>query len=263
MRLNRRRWLQGLGLGLVGAPFLARANRPWVPPSGEARILRRWATGNQELAPAAQIGGRILFAGEETLGMIDPTAATPLWVRPHQLPEGAVFRPRAAADIAICAGRREVGIIVRYLDPTNFLVARLRSMGTANPELRLFQVVGGVATQLGATYSGADVGATRLNAGIEWAVRVEDDRTHVTALVHESEVPELLSDLEDNGQVALGFSRPTDHRSCQLKGTFAGSRAATPSDQVWLVAQVDGFAREPGRKFRPYVVLGGRDDPDG
>ena len=109
MRLTRRRWLQGLGLGLVGAPFLARANRPWVPPSGEARILRRWATGNHQLAPAAQIGGRILFAGEETLGLIDPSAATPLWVRPHQLPEGAVFRPRAAADIAICAGRREVG----------------------------------------------------------------------------------------------------------------------------------------------------------
>ncbi|HSO80456.1 MAG TPA: hypothetical protein VLQ88_09800, partial [Chromatiaceae bacterium] len=63
MRLTRRRLLQGLGLGLVGAPLLARANRPWLPPWGEARIPRRWATGNQHLAPAAQIGGRILFAG--------------------------------------------------------------------------------------------------------------------------------------------------------------------------------------------------------
>jgi hypothetical protein len=72
------------------------------------------------------------------------------------------------------AGRREVGIVVRYLDPANCLVARLRSMGTSNPELRLFKVVGGVATQLGATYTGADLSATRLNAGIEWAVRVED-----------------------------------------------------------------------------------------
>ena len=27
----------------------------------------------------------------------------------RQLPEGAVFRPRAAADTAICAGRRELG----------------------------------------------------------------------------------------------------------------------------------------------------------
>jgi hypothetical protein len=72
------------------------------------------------------------------------------------------------------AGRREVGIVVRYLDAKNCLVARLRSMGTANPELRLFKVVSGVATQLGATYSGPDVSATRLNAGVEWAVRVED-----------------------------------------------------------------------------------------
>ena len=31
-----------------------------------------------------------------------------------------------------------------------------------------------VAAQLGATYTGADVSATHLNAGIEWAVRVED-----------------------------------------------------------------------------------------
>ena len=109
MNLTRRRCLQGLCLGLVGAPFLARANRPWVPTLGEARLVRRWATGNQNLAPAALIEGHLLFAGEQTLGLIDPTAETPLWVRPHQLPEGAVFRPRAAAGTAICAGRRELG----------------------------------------------------------------------------------------------------------------------------------------------------------
>ncbi len=85
------------------------------------------------------------------------------------------------------AGRREVGIVVRFLDPKNCLVARLRSMGTANPELRLFKIVNGVATQLGATYSGPDVSATRLNAGIEWAVRVEDlpggDQTKIDVYV--------------------------------------------------------------------------------
>ncbi|MFZ1575178.1 MAG: PQQ-binding-like beta-propeller repeat protein [Chromatiaceae bacterium] len=110
MNLTRRRCLQGLCLGLVGAPFLARANRPWIPTLGEVRLMRRWATGNQNLAPAALIEGHILFAGEQTLGLIDPTAATPLWVRPHQLPGGAVFRPRAAAGTAICAGRRELGV---------------------------------------------------------------------------------------------------------------------------------------------------------
>jgi phenylacetate-CoA ligase len=34
-------------------------------------------------------------------------------------------------------------------------------------------------------------------------------------------------------------------------------------DVLFDVVIVDGFAREPGRKFRPYVVLGGRDGPDG
>ncbi len=85
------------------------------------------------------------------------------------------------------AGRREVGIIVRYLDAKNCLVARLRSMGTASPELRIFKVVSGVATQLGATYSGSDISATQLNAGVEWAVRVEDlaggDETKVEVYV--------------------------------------------------------------------------------
>ena len=54
------------------------------------------------------------------------------------------------------ASRREVGIIVRYLDAGTMLVARLRSMGSANPELRLFKVAGYVETQLGSTYTGAD-----------------------------------------------------------------------------------------------------------
>jgi len=72
------------------------------------------------------------------------------------------------------AGRREVGILVRCLGPKDCLVARVRSMGTANPELRLFRIAAGIETQLGATYTGADLSATQLNAGVEWAVRVED-----------------------------------------------------------------------------------------
>lgn len=72
------------------------------------------------------------------------------------------------------AGRREVGLIARYAGPQDVLVARVRSMGTSNPELRLFKVVGGVETQLGATYTGAGLSATTMNAGLAWRVRVED-----------------------------------------------------------------------------------------
>lgn len=72
------------------------------------------------------------------------------------------------------AGRREVGLVARYYSAQDVLVCRVRSMGTGNPELRLFKVLGGVETQLGATYTGAGLSATQLNAGLTWRVRVED-----------------------------------------------------------------------------------------
>lgn len=86
------------------------------------------------------------------------------------------------------SGRREVGLLVRLKDVQNTLAVRVRSMGTASPELRLFKIVAGVETQLGTTYTGADLSATRLAAELEWGVRVEDlqdgtDHTKVTVYV--------------------------------------------------------------------------------
>lgn len=72
------------------------------------------------------------------------------------------------------AGEREVGLIVRAKDGDNYLVARLKSMASSNPQLRLFKRVGGVETQLGATYSGAGLGSALLAGGIRFRVRVED-----------------------------------------------------------------------------------------
>lgn len=72
------------------------------------------------------------------------------------------------------AGRREVGLMVRVADVRNCLIARVRSMGTSSPELRLFKVIGGVETQLGSTYSGSDLSASQLNAGVAWCAVVED-----------------------------------------------------------------------------------------
>jgi outer membrane protein assembly factor BamB len=71
-------------------------------------MLRRWSSGNVRLAPPTQVGARVLFAGERTLGLLDPSATRPLWTTPHQLPEGAVFRPRAAGGIAVCGGLEEI-----------------------------------------------------------------------------------------------------------------------------------------------------------
>lgn len=72
------------------------------------------------------------------------------------------------------AGRREVGLIVRGKGPLDCLVARVRSMGTANPELRLFKIAAGVETQLGVTVTHALLNASAMNAGLKWRARVED-----------------------------------------------------------------------------------------
>lgn len=69
---------------------------------------------------------------------------------------------------------REVGLMVRVVDANNYLVARVRSMGAANPEVRLFRRQGGTETQVGSTYSGAGLGASKLFSGIRIRVRVQD-----------------------------------------------------------------------------------------
>lgn len=85
------------------------------------------------------------------------------------------------------SARREVGLVLRAKSVTDCLVIRVRSMGTANPELRLFKIIGGVETQLGATVTHAALSATALNAGFRWRGRVEDlasGDTRVTAYLN-------------------------------------------------------------------------------
>lgn len=101
---GRRRWLAGLCLGLLAGPALAR-----VAATGRMTILRRWPTGNRRLAPPSPIDGKVLCAGDLTLALIDAEAPAPIWLAPHELPDGAVFRPRAMDGMAVCAGRHEIG----------------------------------------------------------------------------------------------------------------------------------------------------------
>jgi hypothetical protein len=76
------------------------------------------------------------------------------------------------------------------------------------------------------------------------ALRVEEDGVHVVAFLFEGAAEPILRDLEDNGQVALAVSRPTDHRSCQLKGTFVESRPVLPDEREEVERQADRFLRE-------------------
>ena len=76
------------------------------------------------------------------------------------------------------------------------------------------------------------------------AVAVDEDRTHITAYLHRSVAPKILKHLEDNGQAALGFGRPTDHRAYQVKGIFVGSRVCGPRERGFIQQQFEEFRRE-------------------
>ena len=76
-----------------------------------------------------------------------------------------------------------------------------------------------------------------------FAAVVEPDLAHVVVFVHASVAPSLVRDLAENPRIALTFGRPIDHRTCQIKGTFVGSREATADDVEEVARQAEGFAR--------------------
>jgi hypothetical protein len=92
----------------------------------------------------------------------------------------------------------------------------------------------GIAIQLGSRNAGLEPNGVHVVAAV-----VEDDGTHVVAYVPDVSARQVLSDLESNGQAALVFARPPDERACQLKGTFAGERAATADERAIVQAQWD------------------------
>src|SRR4249920_295667 len=73
------------------------------------------------------------------------------------------------------------------------------------------------------------------------AVKVDADRTHVTAYVPKIVSGPILADLEANRQVALGFGRPNDDRACQIKGEFVEARPASAAERRLVARQWDAF----------------------
>jgi hypothetical protein len=90
----------------------------------------------------------------------------------------------------------------------------------------------GIAIQLGTRNDRLEPNGVRVVAA-----RVEDDGQHVVAYVHTAAGPQVVPDLESNGQVAIVFSRPPDERACQLKGSVAGVRVAGEEERAFVEAQ--------------------------
>lgn len=79
------------------------------------------------------------------------------------------------------------------------------------------------------------------------AVTVDEDGTHLTVYVASVAATRLLPDLESNGQAAVVVCRPTDDRSCQVKGEFVSVRTAHADEQATVTAQWNGFLEELAR----------------
>jgi len=92
----------------------------------------------------------------------------------------------------------------------------------------------GIAIQLGTRNDRLEPTGVRVTA-----VRVDDDGTHLVAYLPAEAAPQVLPDLEGNGQATLVFARPPDERACQVKGVCTGVAPAAEADRPFVAAQWD------------------------
>lgn len=93
---SRRRLLGGaLAVALTPRPGATERRGKRLQPTG------LWISGNRHLSPPSLVDGHVLYAGDTTLGVLDPAQPTPLWSIKHHLPRRAVFRPRGNAECVI------------------------------------------------------------------------------------------------------------------------------------------------------------------
>lgn len=89
------------------------------------------------------------------------------------------------------------------------------------------------------------------------AVEVEADGRHLVVYLAEVACRRLLPNLQSNGQAAVLFARPTDDRSCQVKGVCVDLREASDADRPLIDAQWEGFLRNLERIGIPRETMRG------
>jgi hypothetical protein len=76
--------------------------------------------------------------------------------------------------------------------------------------------------------------------------RVSKDRQAVSIFLPLSQALQLVADVRRCARIAVVFSRPSTHRTLQLKGDDARVRAAGSDEAASIPAYVEAFAREIG-----------------
>lgn len=99
--------------------------------------------------------------------------------------------------------------------------------------------------------------ALRPDGARAWALKVHDDRIHLTTFLFSKAAPALLRKLKSHPEIAMAIDRPTDSRACQVKGEFVGSRRARVAERAEVERQVDGFLNELEALGIPRALTGG------
>jgi hypothetical protein len=77
-------------------------------------------------------------------------------------------------------------------------------------------------------------------------IRVSREADEVTSFLPVATSARMISDLRDNGRIALCFSRPADHRTILLKGRVLGIELAPDCDRALVDRYREMFAATLG-----------------
>lgn len=89
------------------------------------------------------------------------------------------------------------------------------------------------------------------------AVRVHEDRAHVTAFFYEEAARQMLRNLKLHPEIALDCDLPTSHRACQVKGVYVASRRAKVSERAEIERQLEAFVVDLEAMGLPRAMLDG------
>ena len=77
-----------------------------------------------------------------------------------------------------------------------------------------------------------------------WGARLLPDRRTIEVCIGLPSGRRTLSNLADNGQIAVTCVRPSDYRQVQIKSGDVETLDPTPDDRAWVERHRDAFRRE-------------------
>ena len=97
----------------------------------------------------------------------------------------------------------------------------------------------------------------RPDGAAAWAVRVHEDRVHMTLFMHVETAARLLPTLSACPQIAIALDLPTTHRACQVKGVVVSIRPAVEDERPEVERQLDAFNRDLEELGIPRAMFAG------